>query len=93
VSHERAVNAAINAAASQLTAADGPLCQLARTLAQQMDTSGAEAGTRLCATYMTCVRALSARLLPLIAAGGASVSPLARLRAESSRISAERPAS
>ena len=65
--HRPAVDAAIAAAADGLTAADQPLLQLARTLADQMDAAGSDGpGTRLAGTYLTTVRALTARLEPLV---------------------------
>ena len=60
--HTKAVEAAIEAAGASLTATDGPLLQLCRTLALQMDAAGLEGpGTRLAGTYLTAVRTLMAR--------------------------------
>lgn len=78
--HLNAVESAVAACAHGLTEADGPLLELARTLARQMDAAGAEGpGTRLAGTYLTTVRTLNARL------GGvrrpAPTTNLARLRA------------
>lgn len=79
--HTNAVEAAIEAAGTDLDDTDQPLLELARTLAAQMDDAGPKGpGTRLAATYLTTIRTLAARI-PAPSdkkpAGGA----LARLRA------------
>jgi hypothetical protein len=79
--HERAVEAAIEAAQPSLTPTDGPLLELARTLARQVDEAGLEGpGTRLAGTYLTCVRTLTARLSSVPPAQRSGT--LHRLRAE-----------
>ncbi len=78
--HESAVNGAIDAARG-LTAADAPLLELARALARQMDSG--PAGSRLVSSYVTVVRAMTARLAPLVTGSGSS--KLALLRAERGR--------
>ena len=78
--HAAAVEAAIGAASARLDPTDQPLLALARVLARQVDQAGPSGpGTRLAATYLTVVRALAARVAPLIETGG--VSKLAELRA------------
>ena len=60
--HTKAVEAAVEAAGAALTDADGPLLELVRTLAVQMDATGPDGpGTRLAGTYLTAVRTLMAR--------------------------------
>lgn len=60
--HAGAVEAAIRASKEDLTEADEPLLQLARTLAAQMDAAGDKPGSRLAGTYLATVRTLLARL-------------------------------
>jgi hypothetical protein len=79
--HTKAVEAALEAAAHDLTAADRPLVELARSLAKQMDDAGDEGpGTRLAATYLTTVRTLNAH--PSTVPRLEPHSKLARLRAQ-----------
>ncbi len=78
--HITAVETAIAASRRGLTAADQPLLELARVLARQVDAAGpAGPGTRLAGSYLTVVRALTARVGPLVDTGGVSV--LAQMRA------------
>ncbi len=78
--HTAAVEAAIGAASARLTAADQPLLELARVLAHQVDAAGPDGpGTRLAGTYLTVVRAVTARLGPLVDTGGGTV--LVQMRA------------
>ncbi len=83
--HLTAVEAAVEAAGPGLTDKDAPLLELARSLARQVDAAGPSgAGTRLTSSYVTVIRALTARLAaaeePPQATGN-----LARLRAEAQR--------
>ncbi len=78
--HAKAVEGAIGAASARLTAADQPLLELARVLAHQVDAAGPDGpGTRLAGAYLTVVRAVTARLGPLVDTGGGTV--LAQMRA------------
>ena len=88
--HSSAVEAAIEAAGDRLTAADGPLLELARTLAAQMDATGLNGpGTRLAGTYLTCVRTLAARIgTPR---PDRTATPLARMRAEHAKLRPDPP--
>ena len=82
--HTEAVEAAVEAARAALTDADGPLLELVRTLAVQMDATGLEGpGTRLAGTYLTAVRTLMARTstIKVVSPGG----KLAVLRAEADK--------
>ena len=68
--HTKAVEAAVEAAGAALTDADGPLLELVRTLAVQMDATGPDGpGTRLAGTYLTAVRTLMARTATIKVAG------------------------
>ncbi len=88
--HSTAIEAAIEAAGSKLTAADGPLLELARTLAAQMDATGPDGpGTRLAGTYLTCVRTLAARIGTPPA--DRTATRLARLRAEHATVRPDPP--
>lgn len=61
--HRRALDAAVKAAGAKLTAADKPLIELARALADQVDAAGPDGpGTRLAGTYLTTLRTLQARM-------------------------------
>ena len=80
--HESAVEAAISAVRG-LTAVDGPLVELVRALAQQVDASGPEGpGSRLAGTYLVALRTLMARLGPV----DPGPSRLSQLRAEHPRV-------
>lgn len=59
--HTEAVEATITAAGGAITGKDLALCELVRTLAEQMDAAGPDGpGTRLAGTYLTAVRTLNA---------------------------------
>lgn len=59
--HLQAVEASITAAVDALTGKHLALCELVRTLAEQMEASGPEGpGTRLAGAYLTAVRTLNA---------------------------------
>lgn len=61
--HRNAVEAAIAAVSHDLDDTDGPLLELARTLADQMDDAGEDGpSARLAGAYLTCVRTLHARM-------------------------------
>lgn len=81
--HEKAVEAAVSAAGG-VTPATGPIIELARTLARQMDESEPHPGSRLVASYVTVVRALVAQLGPAIDERPKH-GKLAQLRAEAQR--------
>jgi len=86
--HARAVKAALDAA-TRLTPADAPVVELARTLAAQVDAAGRDGpSTRLAGTYLTCLRALTARAGPVVEVRASS--PLAELRAKHARREATR---
>jgi len=88
--HTKAVEAAIAAAGKGLTDKDAPLLELARALARQMDAAGPSgAGTRLTSSYLTVIRALTARLAELDEPP-AVVGNLARLRADHERLMGSR---
>jgi len=88
--HRTAVEAAISAAGG-LTPADGPLLELARALARQVDAAGPDGpGTRLAATYLTTIRTLMLRLGPLDAVDGTS--KLSQLRAAHQRFTEQKGA-
>lgn len=55
--HSQAVEAAIKAAAGNLTPTHGPLLELVRVLAEQMDATGVEGpGSRLAASYLSALK-------------------------------------
>jgi len=59
--HTEAAEATITAAGGAITGKDLALCELVRTLAEQMDAAGPDGpGTRLAGTYLTAVRTLNA---------------------------------
>lgn len=58
--HTHAVEVAIKAAEGNLTAAHGPLLELVRALAKQMDATGTEGpGSRLAASYLSALKDFS----------------------------------
>jgi hypothetical protein len=79
--HSRAVEAAV--VSKQLAVADGPLVELCRTLAAQVDAAGPEGpGTRLATVYGIAVGRLLRRLDELPDAEDRPPSKLSLLRAE-----------